>query len=225
MILDVFPSYKDKDMVDLLYQYERATGLSLNILVEKYLEKILYKQGYMNVPVNEEQIDTPNQIEEVLIVKKENFKVLTHGDYKEISYNNLNFGNHPPNIVGELINKLCDYTYEELTGLSKDNYPNYKKYPSFLRAKLNNPSLTLEQYQKETSLRLSLTKGKYQVKYKDFSFGTFNEDESKIVRNDLLKFSLEKLDELQEYLSNNKGNRRKLVLKWIKLENGNYGKE
>ena len=53
MILDVFPSYKDKDMVDLLYQFERATGLSLNILVEKYLEKLLYEKGYLTVPVDE----------------------------------------------------------------------------------------------------------------------------------------------------------------------------
>ena len=222
MILDVFPSYKDKDMVDLLYQFERATGSSLNILVEKYLEKILYKHGYMNAPVNEEQIDTPNQIEEVLIVKKENFKVIGHGKYKQIMYNDLDFGNHPPTFVDEILNKLCEYSYEEVRRLSKDNWPKNIKYPSFLREKLDNPSLTVEQYQKETSLRLSPMRDKYQLRYEDFSFGTFDEDESNIVRNDLLKFPLEKFDELKEYLSNNKGNRRKLVLKWIKLENGNF---
>ena len=51
MILDVFPSYKDKDMGDRLYQYQRDTRLSLNILVENFLEEMLYKKGYLNVEI------------------------------------------------------------------------------------------------------------------------------------------------------------------------------
>ena len=62
MILDVFPSYKDNDMVDLLYQFERATGLSLNILVEKYLEKVLYEEGYLTVDINEESSENSRPI-------------------------------------------------------------------------------------------------------------------------------------------------------------------
>ena len=64
MILDVFPSYKDKDMVDLLYQFERATGLSLNILVEKYLEKLLYEKGYLTVEIEDDSHEEDNGADE-----------------------------------------------------------------------------------------------------------------------------------------------------------------
>ena len=76
MILDVFPSYKDKDMVDLLYRYERETCLSLNILVEKYLEEKIKKNGYLTVEIEEEHIEEDSE--------KESIKETIENDSEEV---------------------------------------------------------------------------------------------------------------------------------------------
>lgn len=76
MILDVFPSYKDKDIVEALNQFERATGSSLKLIVEKHLEKLLYSEGYFTLEVDEEKIPENNVSEE--IEKKQSFQFLHH---------------------------------------------------------------------------------------------------------------------------------------------------
>lgn len=120
MILDVFPSYKDKDMVDLLYQYERDTRLSLNILVENFLEQKLHEEGYRTIQLGDKGTETKqHQIDDdpnnKFTVKKckDNLKLFVEGLY---------FGVHPPELVEEIKNKLKMLSDEEVNELSKDNW-------------------------------------------------------------------------------------------------------
>ena len=125
MILDVFPSYKDKDMVDLLYRYERETCLSLNILVEKYLEEVLYKNGYLNAEIEDEE-PPEEEISPEVASEDDDLKYikLHNGRYriqKKINGLTYSFGTHSLEMAKKVRNfmiiKNWDFNYSsKVTG-------------------------------------------------------------------------------------------------------------
>lgn len=133
MILDVFPSYKDKDMVDTLYRYERDTRLSINILVENFLEELLYKEGYLTV-----EIDDKESQDGLNFRRLDNFSTKSqHGNIR-LYYNELDFSSHPSKLIDEIKSKLLEYSDDELEKLSVNNWEgNRKKYKEKLYNKLN----------------------------------------------------------------------------------------
>ena len=148
MILDVFPSYKDKDMVDLLYQFERATGLSLNILVEKYLEKVLYEKGYLTVEIEDDSHGEDNGADEE---KDERF--VEDDDLKYI-YKNQN---------------SSDYRIQRKTKGVMYSYGTY----TLEEAKEVKRFLIIKNWNKKYSTKLSKLKG---VKHKEWIFSEIEKE-------------------------------------------------
>lgn len=136
MILDVFPSYKDKDMVDLLYRYERETCLSLNILVEKYLEEVLYKNGYLNAGIEDEE-PPEEEISPEVASEDDDLKYIYKnpdgGLYRvqrKINGESVNFGTHSLEMAKKVRNfmiiKNWDINYSsKVTGLRGKNYSDW----------------------------------------------------------------------------------------------------
>lgn len=160
MILDVFPSYKDKIMVDALCRYERDTRLSINILVENYLEKLLYEKGYLTV-----ELDDENQ---PLLVEKEvkrnnHFSTKKQHNRIRLFYKNLDFSSHNPDNIEEIKNKLLKYSDEKLKELSVNCWDgSIKGYKSFLYSKLD-----INESKKKLDITESENKDMYIFKNKD----------------------------------------------------------
>ena len=180
MILDVFPSYKDKDMVDLLYQYERTTGRSLNILVEKYLEKLLYEKGYMT-----KSIDENNQEQEVSLLNKEHFKTLKKNGRISISINGLEFGTYLPDIVEEIVTSLARFGIDELKSFSLDKWKGTRnEYYNFLQSKFKNPSLSIDDYFRESDCNIYKCREAFCIRKSELKYGSYNSiEKAREVRN------------------------------------------
>lgn len=134
MILGVFPSYKDKDMVDALYRYERDTRLSINILVENFLEELLYNEGYLTVEI--EDTESKNNVE-LAVNRIDNFSTEKQHNNVRLYYNGLDFSSHSPESIEEIKSKLLEYSDSELEELSANNWNEDKiMYKQFLYNKL-----------------------------------------------------------------------------------------
>ena len=219
MILDVYPSSKDAEMVDLLYEFERDTRLSLNILVENYLEKLLYDKGYLGGE-NEKETETQNTIKKNLPVKKENFTVKSNGKkYGKVLLGNLDFGNCKHDVVDERIEKLCLFSYEELEELSRNNWDkSYGQYSSFLKWKIDNPMTPSTEYFSKSRFELSFRhQGSWQIRHKQNGFSICSgkdKEEFELIKNHLYTLTDEELNQLEEKLSKTK-RRRQFILNEI----------
>lgn len=225
MILDVFPSYKDKDMVDTLYQYERETRLSLNILVEKYLEKLLYDNGYLTMDIENETENTNKKtLEKPVKTTKENpqhsfTKGDSHNGKVKIIRGNLDYGYVPLEDYSKTVNELSKLPSEELQKISRNNWGGPKKYySSFLQNKLENPSITMEEYIETTMYGIYKNKGKWSVRMeynkKTYYFGRYSSiNEAKEVRNFLIKKNWD-----IKYSTAEKKLKGEEYIKWIKSE-------
>lgn len=220
MILDVYPSSKDTEMVDLLYEFERDTRLSLNILVENYLEKLLYDEGYL--PKNSNGIkDT--QSNDKMIVTRDSFTIKSEGHSKSIHFHDLHFGFHNLQNVEWVVDELSKLPYETLEEISNNNWDKKNgKYSFFLRKKLKNPSLTIKRFVREKQFRFIYVVSKDATQLKrtenNFSFGSFkgkDTPEIKKAMNYFMNAPIEEINELQKKILNEKGNRRQITLKWI----------
>ena len=181
MILDVFPSYKDKDMVDSLYQFERATGRSLNILVEKYLEKLLYENGYFTI---ENEMENEVSEETKFSTRMQNGKI-------RLFYGDFDFSSHNPEYIEEIITQLSNIPEEELKSLSANVWQdNIRTYKPFLYSKLNLNHLLPKKVLNDTQwITLDKRYGTYRVSKNNIHFGSHD--------------TLEKAKEVREFLIEN----------------------
>ena len=214
MILDVFPSYKDKEIVDKLYQYERSTRLSLNILVEKYLESILLKNGYLEESMGE--IPAP-KIEELNHQDPHFRKGNVRRGYVEVWYEDLCFGNVKIENYDERVENLKQFSFDELKEISKNNWDkSHGQYNFFLKWKIKNPSKSLNDYLHDSQfkIRFSRTKGAYRIHHKGFSMCSVKEEETmEKIKKYLFDLSDEELSILKKELENTSENRRKYILR------------
>lgn len=213
MILDVFPSYKDKDMVDLLYQFERTTGSSLNILVEKYLEKLLYEKGYLTVELEE------NETKHSTTHKSSQFeKISCSKGYVSIRCGDLVFSDSKLENADDLIEKLSNLPYEKLEEISKNNWDlENGQYSVFLKWKLDNLDASLEEYLSRKRYHICNRKNNAWQITLDSGFSICsgkNPDEKETITNYLYGLSDEELVELERELSSCK-NRRETILNKI----------
>lgn len=205
MILDVFPSYKDKNMVDSLYRFERATGLSLNILVEKYLEKMLYEKGYLN---NNENVQDPIRI----MKPAEKFKTNKYSNGNvQLVIGDLLFGTHSPEMVDKLKSKLTEVNDDELINLSKNNSKfgdsQYKVWLYY--------ALEILPSEDKSFIQDGHRGGKYQVriprKGKQINFGTYNSlKQAKEVRNFVISKNFD-----EKYSTNHSELKGKKYYDWL----------
>lgn len=224
MILDVYPSSKDTEMVDLLYEFERDTRLSLNILVENYLEKLLYDEGYLPMGLNKKEESHSN---DGIIGNHESFTIKPNGRSKTIYCSDLCFGNHKLEDVEWIVDELNKLPHETLKELCNKNWNKENGiYGLYLKKKLKNPSLTIGEFKRESQFRCSYleSRGVTQIKRaKDnFSFGSFKGKDTpdiKKARDYFITAPIEEINELQQKLVNEK-NRSKITLKWISEKEG-----
>lgn len=215
MILDVFPSYKDKDMVDLLYQFERATGSSLNILVEKYLERVLYEKGYLNAK---------NEVQDIKITLEPKQKLTCdfrkgrdNGKSVQLFCDNLYFGYIKKEEFDHRLKQLKQFPYEELKKMDKNKWDSSNgTYQRFLKFKLKNPDMSFEDCITHIRFKTSYAPSKdtTQIRYNQFSICTIKGEytsEFKKIMEYLVNLSNDELILLKEELENVK-NRRKHIL-------------
>jgi len=216
MILDVFPSYKDKDMVDLLYQYERATGLSLNILVEKYLEKVLYQNDYLtaNGDINDVQIT----LKQKHTPKCEFRKGKRANGSVQLFYGDFYYGYVKPDEFDNRVEQLSQFSYDELEQMDKNRWDSTNgAYNFFLRFRLENPHLSFEDCLANIRFKTSYipSKNTTQIRHNGFSICTINgkyTSEFKKIMEYVVSLSDEELSALEDELSNSPTNRRKYIL-------------
>lgn len=204
MILDVYPSSKDTEMVDLLYEFERDTRLSLNIIVENFLEKMLYDEGYLGKESDEKlEFET---------------KYASSG-YEKIVYGELSFGMHKPENIEMVIEKLSKVPPEQLPEFSKNNWDDRNgQYSKFLEAKLSDPLISVDEYLQKKEMKLTIgyspSKKRHYINNGDFSFGKYHtEDEVLIVKEYLVNLSYDEFQKLKDDVRNCGENRRNYMLK------------
>lgn len=209
MILDVYPSSKDAKMVDLLYEFERDTRLSLNIIVENYLEKLLHDEGYLG---NEsEKVTKSKTIGE--------FKKESCGKgYVRIVCGELVFSDCKKENADDLIKKLSSLPQGKLEEISKNNWDlENGQYSVFLKWKLDNLDASLEEYLSQKRYHIANRKNNAWQITLDSGFSICsgkNHDEKEIITNYLYGLSDEELVELERELSSCK-NRRETILNKI----------
>ena len=209
MILDVFPSYKDKDMVDLLYQYERDTRLSLNILVENFLEQKLHEEGYRTIQLNDKGTETKQY--EIDDDPNNKFTVKKQGDNLKLFVENFYFGVHPPELVEEIKNKLKMLSDKELTELSKDNWDG-KSNISYRMFLCNALEISTSFYLDESAfVYFDKNNEHYRVSKCDINFGSsYTFEQAKKVRDFLAGKNWD-----EQYATKNVGLRGKKYREWI----------
>ena len=209
MILDVYPSSKDAEMVDLLYEFERDTRLSLNILVENYLEKLLHDEGYLG---NEsEKVTKSKTIGE--------FKKKTCGNGSvKIVCGELVFSICKKENADDLIKKLSEVPPEQLHEFAKNNWNDDNgSYSKFLEAKLVNHSLSITEYLQKKEMKLTTgyapSKKKYYIHNRNFSFGNYpTEKEMVMVKEYIANLSYDEFQKLKENVLNCGKTRRDYML-------------
>jgi hypothetical protein len=203
-------------MVDLLYQFERATGSSLNILVEKYLERVLYEKGYLNAK---------NEVQDIKITlePKQNLKCnfrkgKTAGESVQLFCDDLYFGYVKKEEFDHKLKQLKQFPYEELKKMDKNSWDSSNgTYHHFLRFKLKNPKMSFEDCIAHIRFQTSYVSSKdvTQIRHNKFSICTVKGEytsEFKKIMEYLVNLSDDELENLEKELSNTSINRRLFVL-------------
>ena len=188
MILNNY-SIREELMVPL-EQYERDNNISPIILVENLLEEFLYKKGY--IKVEEEVIKTP---EEIKNERKNKFKIKKSRKNYKIFFENIYFGMFHENEVEYVINGLLNFSDDELKEFDmktwKTIYP-VKYHKPFLLKKLENQSLTPEDFLKKDKIKIWKRRNDCELRFNNSLICMFNKD----------KFSQEIIDKVYSFLNN-----------------------
>lgn len=217
MILDVYPSRKDEKMVELLYKFERDTRLSLNILVENYLEKLLHDKGYLGV---KKDCKSDNSSEEISSRPQDDFRKTYYGSNGRVRIwkGKLCFGSTLEENYSYMVDKLKQFSLEELSEISSNNWDKSNgEYMRFLKWKLKNPKLSLENYLRQARFSIrnpSEKSDKWQIRHEKFSLCSGNNEnmeEFLKIKNYLFNLSDDELTSLKEELKSVK-HRRKHIL-------------
>lgn len=225
--------FKD-EIIEALDKYERDSSLSPTVIIENFLEELLYHKGYLTYEINEEEIQTPFELNNE---RKKLFKKYKWKDNVRIKKGDLNFGSFKLDMADEVINKLMDYTDEELVSLSKNNweYPN-KHYCSFLLSKLDDETITPESFMKNISLVTCRTRKNHkgmgtEFLFKNrlialFSHDKYTQSEIDKAKSFLDKQDAETLDMLIDKRKKLKETSAKFLLKQMKkIDNEGYSDE
>ena len=133
-----------EDLAEVLEQYERDKNISPILIVENLLEKFLYDEKYIIVDSEAEVVKTPKDI---YSERKSRFKVIRMSRCCRLYYGDYDFGCFKKKELEEIMDKLLDFSDDELAELDYNNWEYSKnKYKPFIRQKLENPLLTPEEF-------------------------------------------------------------------------------
>ena len=133
-----------EDLAEVLEQYERDKNISPILIVENLLEKFLYDEKYIIVDTEAEVVKTPKDI---YSERKSRFRVMQMSRCSRLYYDVYDFGCFKKDELEEIMDKLLDFSDDELAELDYNNWEYSKnKYKPFIRQKLENPLLTPEEF-------------------------------------------------------------------------------
>ena len=187
----------DEDLGMVLERYSRDNDISPSLVIEKLLETFLYKKEYIQEEVND-IVETPA---EIYAKRRDNF-IVKHRtkDYYQLIYNDISFGFFKKDEINDIIDKLLDFSDEELQELNQDNWEySSKQYKRFLREKLDNPLLTVDEFIEDSRISVEV-KNKKGDKITQFNFNgemilQFKKDTSKKTMEEIYYFLKERSDE------------------------------
>ena len=184
----IFRDYPlNKDIADVLELYARENSLNISSIIEELVKELLFKKGYL--VVDEEITQTP---EEIYSERKNRFHTINKGKYFQLHYDDFNFGVFPQNEIGNVINKLLDFSDEELEEMSLNNWKYSKgKYKRFIRQKLENPLLTTEEFMKHNKVNQHARKDNVTYDFNGELLASFNRK----------KYSQETIDDAKLFLN------------------------
>ena len=129
---------------EVLERYSEDNNTSPSFVIENLLENFLYEKHYIQENV-EAVTETPAEI----YSKRRSKFVVRHRTktHYTLEYDGIYFGMFRPHEIDTVIDKLLDFSDNELKELDRNKweYP-MNKYAPFLRQKLNNPFLTVEEF-------------------------------------------------------------------------------
>ena len=148
----------DEDLGMVLERYSRDNDISPSLVIEKLLETFLYKKEYIQEEVND-IVETPA---EIYAKRRDNF-IVKHRtkDYYQLTYDDISFGFFKKGEINDIIDKLLDFSDEELQELNQDNWEySSKQYKRFLREKLDNPLLTVDEFIRDSRISVEVKNNK-----------------------------------------------------------------
>ena len=208
------------EIIEACTNYERDKNPSISSIVEDFLEDFLRKKGYLEDNIDVDKIIAP--IEAIESESEHNFKkgkkrTGKSGNSVEVLYGDLSFGWVKEDDYYDIVDKLMDFSYDELKEISKTNWEgNLNTYRRFLKRKLENPNLKLDDFLSENRFNIYNrgVKG-WQIVYRRFSICTsHDEKEFEKIKKFLFKLPDSELDSLISKLENC-NNRREFVLNYM----------
>ena len=187
----------DEDLGMVLERYSRDNDISPSLVIEKLLETFLYKKEYIQEEVND-IVETPA---EIYAKRRDNF-IVKHRtkDYYQLIYNDISFGFFKKDEINDIIDKLLDFSDEELQELNQDNWEySSKQYKRFLREKLDNPLLTVDEFIRDSRISVEVKNNKgdkiTRFNFKGKMILQFKKGTSKKTMEEIYYFLKERSDE------------------------------
>lgn len=174
------------EVLDAVDKYERDNNISFNIIVENFIEEFLYDKGYLTINMSPDTVKNPI---EIYNERKKLFKVsLRNKRYNRVFYKDLYFGTYADEEVGWIIDNLSNFSDDELRKMDYRKWAGTRKlYVSFLKAKFENPLLTMQEYYNNTNSNIQPCGDVWEVRKSNRRFGSYNSVVvARIVRNFML---------------------------------------
>ena len=220
-----------EDLAEVLEQYERDKNISPILIVENLLEKFLYDEKYIIVDTEAEVVKTPK---EIYSERKSRFRVMQMSRCCRLYYDVYDFGCFKKDELEEIMDKLLDFSDDELAELDYNNWEYSKnKYKPFIRQKLENPLLTPEEFFNKARVKIFHSESKNSIgfKFKGQLIAQFNRDSyPRAIVDEVYEVVCNWSDEeIQEFINKRKSSDSELIsaefiIKEIK-ESGFRGKK
>ena len=170
----------NKNVGDMLVRYGRDNNLSPSLIIENLIEEFLYNKGYFDIEIDDDEYDVSPA--DIYAERKSKFTTLSKGTVGVLlKYDDLDFGYYEKNEIDEVIDKLLDFSDDELRELDRNKWEYSKpKYKKFIREKMDNPLLTVEEFLQDKYFCISKVERKYKNRvvtefyYKNNTIAHFN---------------------------------------------------
>lgn len=139
----------NKNIGDILVVYGRDNNLSPSLIIENLVEEFLYNKGYIDVGVEDGEDDV--SLADIYAERKSKFTTVSKGNVGVLlRYDDLDFGYYDKDEIDDVISKLLDFSDDELKELDRGKWEYSKpKYKKFIREKMENPLLTVEEFMQD----------------------------------------------------------------------------
>ena len=145
--------------------YERDTKISLNSVVERFLEKYLYEHGYLNVGIDFEDMVTSEESKSKKKTHDDGFKMIKQAKNIRLYHGDLDFSSHSPELIEDIKTRILD-SDKEMGELSRNNFEGtVHAYKRMLYGELKVPFPKKKNYNKRPLRNIyQYRNGKYEIR-------------------------------------------------------------